>query len=201
MRAQTYRPRVQNGPIAKRRNRPATKKVSERTSTARRASSRARRGQVERRTGSRVLWSLMLIGALVAAGFLSALNSQISTYRLGQAEAELKAELDEIANRQRFDILEQQRALSPGESDRAARQMGLVQPSLRPAAAVKNQVVNQTPKTRKGGSNLSVVGGKRTWRRGDGRIESSIAQSPRRPVSTSTRLFAEPSRAEIINGR
>ena len=73
---------------------------------------------------------LMLIGAFVAAGFVTALRSQINSHHLGQAETQLRGELDEIANQQRYDILQQQRALSPRESDRAARQAGLIQPKF-----------------------------------------------------------------------
>jgi hypothetical protein len=104
--------------------------VSNRSARSRRSSRNKRRQNKERQQGSRVLWMLIFIGALVATGFIFALRSQISAYQFGQAEAQLKAELEEIANRQRYAILEQQRALSPREADRAAKQAGLVQPKL-----------------------------------------------------------------------
>lgn len=132
MKVQTYRPRIQNGHIAKRRGRAVAPKVkvSDRSSPSRRSSSPRRRGSKDRQRGSNILWILMFIGAFVAAGFIFALRSQINVHQLGQAEAQLKAELDEMANRQRYEVLEQQRALSPRESDRAAKQAGLIQPRL-----------------------------------------------------------------------
>ncbi len=152
MKAQTYRPRVQNGQVAKRRSRPggvAAQKVSVRGAR--------RRQNRERRQGSNVLGVLMCIGALVATGFVFALRSQINTHQLGQAEAQLRSELDEIANRQRYEVLAQQRALSPREIDRAAKQAGLIQPKFnqtiqsqpaQPAVKEKKEIVNQRPSAR-----------------------------------------------------
>jgi cytoskeletal protein RodZ len=155
MRAQTYRPRIQNGPVAKRRTRAAAEKVSDRSVRSRRSSRNKRRQSYEWHEGSRVLWVLIFIGALVAAGFIYALRSQISAHQLGQAEAQLKAELEEIANRQRYEIHEQQRALSPREADRAARQAGLIQPRLnQPNLKINQKTISshqseQTPKGKK----------------------------------------------------
>jgi len=69
-----------------------------------------------------------MVGALVAMGFVLAIRSQINTRQLGQAEERLRGELDDIADQQRFDVLEQQRTMSLRESDRAAQAAGLVQP-------------------------------------------------------------------------
>jgi hypothetical protein len=74
---------------------------------------------------------LIFIGAFLGTGFVLAMRSQINAYQLAQAEAQLRTELDEIANRQRFEILQQQRTLNPRASDRAARRAGLIQPSLK----------------------------------------------------------------------
>jgi hypothetical protein len=130
MKAQTYRPRIQNGTVAKRRGRTLVQKVSDRSARARRPARGKSRREQERQPGSNVLWTLMCIGALVATGFVFALRSQMNAHQLGQAEAQLRAELEEIANRQRYEMLEQQRALSPREVIRAAKQAGLIQPKL-----------------------------------------------------------------------
>jgi hypothetical protein len=89
--------------------------------------------------------SLVFIGALVAAGFVFALRSQINARQLGQAELRLRNELDDIANRQRYEVLEQQRALSLSESDRAAQHAGLIQPRFnQPKAPTRAPIKAQT---------------------------------------------------------
>jgi hypothetical protein len=131
MRAQTYRPRVQNGTITKRPKRKVSSQAAERRASPRRSPQRGRRSHKRgRHEGSNLFMSLVLIGALVAAGFVFALRSQINARQLGQAELRLRNELDDIANRQRYEVLEQQRAMSLSESDRAAQQAGLIQPSF-----------------------------------------------------------------------
>jgi uncharacterized protein HemX len=145
MRAQTYRPRVQNGTITKRPKRSASSKASERRASARRAPNRGRGSHKRsRREGSNLFMTLVLIGALVAAGFVFALRSQIRARQLGQAEMRLRSELDDIANRQRYEVLEQQRAMSLSESERAARQAGLIQPRFnQPKASAKQAAVSR----------------------------------------------------------
>jgi hypothetical protein len=141
MRAQTYRPRVQNGTITKRSKRTVSSKASERRASARRAPNRGRQShRRSRREGSNLFMTLVLIGALVAAGFVFALRSQINARQIGQAEMRLRSELDDIANRQRHEVLEQQRAMSLSESDRAAHQAGLIQPRFNQSEASANQV-------------------------------------------------------------
>jgi uncharacterized protein HemX len=141
MRAQTYRPRVQNGPITKRAKRTVSSKTSERGASARRKPDRGRPSRKRsRQEGSNLFMSLVLVGALVAAGFVFALRSQISARQLGQAETRLRSELDDIANRQRYEVLEQQRAMSLTESSRAAKEAGLIQPSFNQPKARTNQV-------------------------------------------------------------
>jgi hypothetical protein len=125
MRAQTYRPRVQNGPISKRKT--SASRAATRKTTARRAPQRGRRKSRERE-GSNLFLSLVIVGALVATGFVFSLRSQISARQIGEAETRLRTELDDIANQQRYEILERQRATRPSESDRAAQQAGLIQP-------------------------------------------------------------------------
>jgi hypothetical protein len=157
MRAQTYRPRVQNGTITKRSKRTVSSKASERRASARRTPNRGRRSRKRsRHEGSNLFMTLVFIGALVAAGFVFALRSQINARQLGQAEMRLRSELDDIANRQRYEVLDQQRAMSLRESDRAAQQAGLIQPRFnQPKAQTKartNQVVasrNAAPRSSK----------------------------------------------------
>lgn len=149
MRAQTYRPRVQNGPITKRSKRPVAAKSSERRASARRAPQRGRgSNKRKRQEGSNLFMSLIIIGALVVAGFVFALRSQINARQLGQAETKLRAELDEIANRQRYEVLERQRVMSMGESDRAAQTAGLVQPRFNQPKAAAQAAAAQKPAPR-----------------------------------------------------
>ncbi|HKX26621.1 MAG TPA: hypothetical protein VJ302_02910 [Blastocatellia bacterium] len=158
MRVQTYRPKIQNGPVNRQRSRTSGAKVSERRATSRRTSQGAAGSKATesgRRNGGNFLWTLMVIGAVVGGGFIFALRSQITTHQLSQAEAQLRTELDEMATRQRYEMQQQQRALSPRESDRTARVAGLYQPKLNqadvkasPAAGARAQAA-PSPKTKR----------------------------------------------------
>jgi hypothetical protein len=70
---------------------------------------------------------MILVGMALAAGFVFALRSQINAHQIAKAEEKLKMKLDEYASQQKFLSLEQQRALSAGESDRAGGLNGLNQ--------------------------------------------------------------------------
>jgi len=111
----------------------------------------SRRGR-QRQRGANVFWMLMLVGAFLACGFVFAMRSQINVYQLGQAEAQLKSELDEMANRQRYEMLQRERALNPRKIERAAKQAGLVQPGLK----LQNNVTNQDSKKQKTVSKKSL---------------------------------------------
>jgi hypothetical protein len=95
------------------------------------------------------MWMMILIGMALAAGFVFALRSQINAYRIAQAEEQLKMKLDEYASRQEFLTRDQQRALSPGEVERAGRRNGLDHLKLDREADQNNasvrQVVSQVP--------------------------------------------------------
>ncbi|HZF41281.1 MAG TPA: hypothetical protein VE715_20830, partial [Blastocatellia bacterium] len=71
------------------------------------------------------MWLMILIGMALAAGFVFALRSQINTYRIAQAEEQLKTKLDEYTRQQQFLALDRERALSASESERAGRWNGL----------------------------------------------------------------------------
>lgn len=124
MKAQQVHPRIRSGVVAKRRTPPATREAAVAPTR------RPRRRQTEQEQGTSVLWLLMMIGALVAAGFLFALRSQHTVHELGQAEAQLRNDLDRISLYQRHLALEQQRSLSVRESEQMAKQSGLIQPKL-----------------------------------------------------------------------
>jgi hypothetical protein len=134
-----YLPRVRNGAVAKRQ---ARSKNPAKSSKALGAFSvgagvpRSRQNSrwipsraVDRRRregrGARVMWMMILIGVALAAGFVFALRSQINTYRIAQAEEQLKVKLDEYASQQKFLTRDQQRALSAGEIERAGKRNGL----------------------------------------------------------------------------
>jgi len=71
------------------------------------------------------MWMMILIGVALAAGFVFALRSQINAYRIAQAEEQLKTQLDGYASQRNFLTLDQQCALSAGESERAGKRNGL----------------------------------------------------------------------------
>jgi hypothetical protein len=85
---------------------------------------------------------MILIGMALTAGFVFALRSQINAYKIAQAEEQLKMKLDEYASQQKFLTLDQQRALSAGESERAGKRNGLVHLELDKEAAQANASVH-----------------------------------------------------------
>src|SRR5262245_25276778 len=136
MRTRLYLPKVRNGAVAKRQARSTNPVTSIRFSVGagiprsrrntRRVSSRAGGGRRGEGRGARVIWLMILIGMALTAGFVFALRSQVNAYKIAQAEEQLKMKLDEYASQQKFLTLDQQRALSAGESERAGRRNGLV---------------------------------------------------------------------------
>ncbi|QQS46284.1 MAG: hypothetical protein IPM66_20600 [Acidobacteriota bacterium] len=134
MAVRTIRPRVQNGTVV-RRSTPARKTSARKQApkTSGRVAGRAKGSRQARRKasgGSRVFWLLILVASVMASGFIYSLRSQVAMHRLGQMESNLRGELEDIANRQRYEVMEQQRAINPQQSESAARQSGLVQPRL-----------------------------------------------------------------------
>jgi hypothetical protein len=135
-----YLPKVRNGAIAKRQARSKNPVTSMAFSSgagiprprpnSRRVSNSARsRAGGGRRSGgrdARVIWLMILIGMALTVGFVFALRSQINAYKIAQAEEQLKMKLEEYAGKQKFLTLDQQRAFSAGESERAGRRNGLV---------------------------------------------------------------------------
>jgi hypothetical protein len=127
MRAQNYRPKVHTGTPAKRRTVSSASNITTR--------SRSPRGRSESRgQGARVLWILMIIGGVIGSGFVMAQHSQINVHQFKQAEEKVKTQLDEMTNQQRFLALEKERAINTQESERIARQSGLMQPKLENAS-------------------------------------------------------------------
>src|SRR5262245_24831296 len=166
MRTPRYLPGVRNGAVAKRQARsknPATSSkalgafsvgegIRRPRPNSRRVSNRAGDRRRSEGRGSRVMWVMILTGVALAAGFVFALRSQINAYRIAQAEEQLKTKLDEYAGQQKFLTLDQQRALSAGESDRTGRRSGLDHLKLDREAAQRNalvqRVVSQVPPVR-----------------------------------------------------
>ncbi len=139
MRTPRYLPRVRNGAVAKRQARsknPAKSSKALGTFSVGAGIPRSRQNSrwissraVDRRRsegrGARVMWMMILIGVALAAGFVFALRSQISAYRIAQAEEQLKVKLDEYASQQKFLTRDQQRALSASEIERVGKRNGL----------------------------------------------------------------------------
>jgi hypothetical protein len=139
MRTPRYLPRVRNGAVAKRQARSKNPAKSSKAlgafsveagvprsrQSSRWISSRAVDRRRSEGRGARVMWMMILIGVALAAGFVFALRSQINTYRIAQAEEQLKVKLDEYTSQQKFLARDQQRALSAGEVERAGMRNGL----------------------------------------------------------------------------
>ncbi len=150
MRVQQRSPRFQNGPVAKRQIRSKASAVSKAFGVSKGASRRSRsssnRGsnraashhQYGAQRGSKIMWMMVIIGTILAAGFIFALRSHINTHKLGQAEEELRARLDEYADHQKYLMVDQQRALSAAESERASKQAGLSQLKLNQPDELRN---------------------------------------------------------------
>lgn len=129
MRTPRYLPGVRNGAVAKRQARsknPATAKAfGVGTCNSRPRHPRPNSNSAGEGRGARVLWTMILIGMALATGFVFALRSQINAYRIAQAEEQLKMKLDQYASQQPFLTLDQQRALSADEIERAGKRNGL----------------------------------------------------------------------------
>lgn len=134
MRAQTYRPRVQNGSVVRRQTAATARKSSAKKAVAAKRATVAGRDQ-----GSSVLWMLLLIGMIIAGIFIYSIRSQNKAIYLSQTESSLKKELGDLANRQRHEMVEQNAALKPDESFKAAVRSGLIQPSLTRQGVEKQQ--------------------------------------------------------------
>ncbi len=130
MRAQNYRPKVHPGVIARGRSTSSTASSSGAPHRSRNAVRATRRKSEKRGQGARVIWLLMIIGGLIAVGFVLAQRSQINAHQFRQAEEKVKTQLDELANQQRFLALQKERAINTQESDRIAKQSGLIQPRM-----------------------------------------------------------------------
>jgi len=146
-RSAIYRPRVQNGPVA---NRPAVSRSVPRNDgkAAKRARSRKREGAVVSE-GATVLYAVIGIGLVLSAGFVFALRTQGRIHRLGIDDTKLKSELHEVANRQRSETLEQQKALHQADTT------ALLQPG--PVTGPVTGSVNGAVESQRSVDDVSVV--------------------------------------------
>jgi hypothetical protein len=141
-RGQAYRKQVRNG------------RVVVRQVVATRVGSRAGRpgmrgdqgGAPTGSDGARVLWAVILLGTLIASGFILALQSEEQVYQLGRADANLKADFLDLANRQRVEESRLQEALDAAEREvlenRSRREV--IQPSLQ-RTALRTQLASRFP--------------------------------------------------------
>src|SRR5215831_20358980 len=157
MRTPRYLPGVRNGAVVKRRARSKNPAKSSwalgmfsigagtphSRQNSRRFSSRALDRRRSEGREARVMWMMILIGVALAAGFVFALRSQINTYRIAQAEEQLKSKLDEYSSQQEFLARDQQRALSAGEVERAGRLNGLDHLKLDRGPAQRDSLVRR----------------------------------------------------------
>lgn len=157
MRTPRYLPKVRNGAVAKRQARSKNPAKSSKAlgafslgagiprsrQNSRWISSRAVNRSRSEGRGARVMWMMILIGVALAAGFVFALRSQINTYRIAQAEEQLKTKLDEYASQQEFLARDKQRALSADEAERVGRRNGLGHLKLDREEDRRNALVRQ----------------------------------------------------------
>ena len=154
-RSAIYRPRVQNGPLA---NRPAVSRSVPRNDgkAAKRARSRTREGAVVSE-GATVLYAVIGIGLVLSAGFVFALRTQGRIHRLGIDDTKLKSELHEVANRQRSETLEQQKALHQADTT-ALLQPGPVTGSVTgPVTGPVTSSVKGAAESQRANDDVSVV--------------------------------------------
>ena len=101
----TYRPNIRNGAISRR---PVKGTFA------------ARAGWMPRNRRPQAVWVLVVICAVIAAGFVAGLHWQLNAHALSRAEVKLKNELNQAVNEQRFLEAQQSGALTPHEIERTA---------------------------------------------------------------------------------
>lgn len=119
MKAQQVRLRNQNSRVSTRGS------SRGRTVSSPRTSHRRGDGDSTREPGSRVLWLMLLVGALLTAGFVLGLRSQINAHQIGEAEQKLRTQLDRFSNEQRSLEIEQKRVTSPIASEQVVQNADL----------------------------------------------------------------------------
>ena len=96
-----------------------------------RQSSGSRRRKSEKNNKSaRAIWMMVAVGGLIGAIFILAQRLQLSTLHLKRAEEGLRSEFDTLASQQRYLNFQKDKALSTQESQKAAGEFNLVQPSV-----------------------------------------------------------------------
>jgi hypothetical protein len=68
---------------------------------------------------------MLLVGALLTAGFVLGLRSQINAHQIGEAEEKLRTQLDRFSNEQRSLEIEQKRVTSPVASEQVIKNADL----------------------------------------------------------------------------
>lgn len=189
MKAQQNHPPLRSIVVAKRRTPPAIREAA--ATPARRVP----RHQAEQEQGTRLLWLLLIIGALVAAGFIFALRSQHTVHELGQAEAQLRNDLDRISLYQRHLALEQQRALSVRESEQMAKQSGLIQPKLPTAPLTPRATTRADIVAKPAATTVQLEAAPLLAKPPTARPHANLAKVPVPPALT--RLSARPAPAKL----
>lgn len=136
MKAQNYRTTARtNSGLAGAARRRRTNSTTSGSSRSRKTPRKAGKSASSQRNGARVIMLLAVVGGIIAVGFILAQHSLINVLQLKRAEESLKSELDTLSSQQRYYSFKKEQALSTQESDRAAKESGLIQPGLGGAAA------------------------------------------------------------------
>lgn len=136
MKAQNYRTTTQtNSKLAGTAKRRRSNSASGASSRSRKTNGTASKKAGGQRNGARVILMLTAVGGIIAVGFILAQHSLINVLQLKRAEESLKSELDTLSSQQRYYTFKKEQALSTQESDRAAKESGLIQPGFGGAVA------------------------------------------------------------------
>jgi hypothetical protein len=75
------------------------------------------------------IWILVIIGGMVAGGFLASLRWQQRAHYTGREEVKLKSKLNQAESEQRYLVVDQSGARTPREIERAANKRGALAPA------------------------------------------------------------------------
>ncbi|MEP7269990.1 MAG: hypothetical protein ABI882_00720 [Acidobacteriota bacterium] len=120
----TYRPKIRNGHISRR---PVKGTFA------------ARAGWMPKSRRPQAVWILVVIGAVIAGGFVAGLRWQLQAHYTSRAEVRLKSALSQAESEQRFLEAQQFGALTPREVERTAskRRVGVVPVALDEPSALR----------------------------------------------------------------
>jgi hypothetical protein len=160
----TYRPRVRNGHISRR---PV------------KSGHLGRAGWMPKSRRPQAIWALVILGALVAGGFITSLRWQLRTLDTSRRVVQLKSALDQAESERRYLSAAESGARNPVEIERAVNKHGAFHPlQLDDPSVIR--AVHQMPPARKPAPNIKA---QRTEKRTPSREVATVGASAAPPVS------------------